>query len=71
MQFCVNYRKTNELIKKDKFPCQKLIPVDTYMVVNTLALAACTGAIGRQKSMKGTVTKLPLSHGRSNGILKC
>ena len=42
------------------------------MVVNTLALANCTGAIfARQKSMKGTVTKLPLSPKKGNGTLRC
>jgi len=72
MQFCVDYRKTNELIKKDKFPLPKTDTcLDTLNGCNTLAFVTCTGATGRQKPMTGTVTKLPLSHGKGNGVSKC
>jgi len=70
MRFCVDYRKVNELIKKDNFPLPK---IDTCL--DTLNgcqyYSSCDLRWGKQKSMKGTVTKLPLSPERGSGTLRC
>jgi len=72
MRFCVDYCKTNELIKKGKFPLFKIDTVWRHsMVVTTLAVATFIRGTGKQKSMNKTGTKWLLSLGRGNGTLKC
>jgi len=72
MRFCVDYRKVNELIKKDKFPLPKTDScLDTLNGCQYYSSCDLRWGTGRRKSTRGIVTKPHLSPERGSGALKC